>query len=638
MLKQTSLANTKEIDLEYNLIIEKLLDANYRYKHLVTHNRFYEQYKRFYDQIRDIKTRKSVFIIKARIVYMTLEMSYYVRFTENPKSEFRKMLGIGENTFRVAYTRYLTKKCKIDPKEYKTKVLMKGIDILNKISVKNYKGLDYRDVKKKIVNKLHELYDFLESYTFNFSTDETSQKIMRDLRNHLNPNGFDIKKIFRAGYYSYFYPQDLGVFLLYLCVKILLRQKEIKFNNASNDLDYRDLCLENTSFSGIRFMIRLFRNMFEKEGFLLKNTKRLTREAYLRKLEEFKAINPKDVQRIKNLFAILNVNLQTFAEIIPYRVHGNRINKGTIFEKLKRGHNLTLLTYRRMRKNLINLHTRGEIPLKEFQLALKYLDNLLNLKEKDLYHNKIKYPFKYNKASLRDISDIVLRKKLTRYLRDIEAENYPTSIFNNFKISASSFKLKGNHKEHLTSETIEKQLIEPLLLKRKIICNKLGFIHNLRITTGTIINKHQKAQGKRPDHQPILDKLISEEKVVSVEFPLWVKNRDGENVVGHIDLLAVKDREIIIADFKQSKYKMRRCLLQVIVYAHLLKTRLNLDSTANIKLVLFTENESWSFTPDILSDILSFVDETNKRRAERLKTTSKYRYDLKEELLKIVNA
>ena len=60
--------------------------------------------------------------------------------------------------------------------------------------------------------------------------------------------------------------------------------------------------------------------------------------------------------------------------------------------------------------------------------------------------------------------------------------------------------------------------------------------------------------GKHPDHPPILNYILSEEKkVLAIEIPVWKESnsiRNTEYFIGHIDLLLIESNTLVIADYK----------------------------------------------------------------------------------------
>lgn len=111
--------------------------------------------------------------------------------------------------------------------------------------------------------------------------------------------------------------------------------------------------------------------------------------------------------------------------------------------------------------------------------------------------------------------------------------------------------------------------------------------------------------------------LSNNSNVIGIEVPVW--KIGAINYTEYIDLLAVIDNTLIIADYKPTENEVLRSIPQILAYAYMIKQRLGLGGFKNILCVGFTNDIAWSFNPSILeAEVLDFINYTNLSRKSPL--------------------
>ena len=286
-------------------------------------------------------------------------------------------------------------------------------------------------------------------------------------------------------------------------------------------------------------------------------------------------------------------------------------------------------TFQNIRKFIIK-----HVNPKEQKKALIWLKNIKNLRYNDFRYGSITYSFKWTRTSFIKF----LNNSLYRFLFKLWKGNYPRHIFtdpNNTR--ASNLKFHGTSKEQVKTDTIEKYFSDFLEThdSNHYLCRHVRSVfHHYKI------NKI----GKQPDHPPILNYILSEEKkTLALEIPVWKcinTPANTEYFIGHIDLLLIEGDTLVIGDYKPKLREIYKSLPQITVYAVFFRDRLkdySKNSNLKIKYVGFTKDYAIEWNPDILiPKIIEFVEKENKLRKNNLLTASrKSKKDLQEELKKI---
>ena len=114
-------------------------------------------------------------------------------------------------------------------------------------------------------------------------------------------------------------------------------------------------------------------------------------------------------------------------------------------------------------------------------------------------------------------------------------------------------------------------------------------------------------------------------------MPVWRQLTDNSYFTGHIDLLAVIDSTLVIADYKPTKTEIIKSIPQICAYAYMAKQRLEIKDFSNIICVGFSKNITWSLPPQILGEkILTFIEELNAQRVDSLKSKRNKRKNITE--------
>ncbi len=203
---------------------------------------------------------------------------------------------------------------------------------------------------------------------------------------------------------------------------------------------------------------------------------------------------------------------------------------------------------------------------------------------KKLYHQQV-YEFQYHKGKM----DILLLNRdlrpLKNYLLDIETERFPHKIFNK-----NSTRI---------SETRLGLLPAKKILKKNIANTLTGLALGL---AGSNKHRHQAVQGFM---------LANDAVTIAAEIPVFLTGRDVQYftekgfeigldlkmpLVGHIDLLQVRNGLIHILDYKPDAAMEKSALCQLTLYALALASRTRL-ALMHFKCAWFDETDYLEFFP-----------------------------------------
>lgn len=176
---------------------------------------------------------------------------------------------------------------------------------------------------------------------------------------------------------------------------------------------------------------------------------------------------------------------------------------------------------------------------------------------------------------------------------------------------------------------IKRQLVNSLIKKQRIFSNINEMTMEMHTITEAVIKKY-----KTTSHEPILTHLLMEMKqlnVLSVETPVWYRK-----ITGHIDLLGELDDTLFVIEYKPKEAESYKVMVQTCIYALILSKLLKI-STKKIKCLIFTPKIALKYDPDILNDIIKFIQIENSKRGRRLTLKNNKPYDIEENILKLIS-
>ena len=294
---------------------------------------------------------------------------------------------------------------------------------------------------------------------------------------------------------------------------------------------------------------------------------------------------------------------------------------------------------------------REDISTKESQIFMtrgrtnsiksKSLEEQFGFKQKDFYHNKLKYVFRW--APFRHDSESPQNLKLKEFLSRIY-ENDDIGIFRRKDIilnSCSTFRikyLKTLSAIKITDELKKKGLIVefdefddnpniPDTLKNLILTarevedkieNEIASLKESNLDKNELKDRIMNIRSMRHDFVEYLS-TKSNNNVIAAEVPVW---DDSLFITGHIDILLFNDKmiskKIGIGDYKPDveigkSYNFLKSLPQVCMYALLLRKHLGFD---NIKTycVSFNRKKGWIYKPDIIFKLPNIIKNHYEQR------------------------
>jgi hypothetical protein len=219
--------------------------------------------------------------------------------------------------------------------------------------------------------------------------------------------------------------------------------------------------------------------------------------------------------------------------------------------------------------------------------------------------------FLYNPEHLRLIDDMYLRNLLINFFEDSLRLNIP---YFHDSLRCSNFRIRGSDKQPLRLQDFSNFVKN--LINQKII--------DISSNLGGLLINYIKAAIKNFDgnhilfsrsgfllHPPLLRYILyKESSAIAIELPIV----RGDGLSGHIDLIIFYQNIIYICDYKPNLWGLDkfRVIPQICSYALILKDQLKLNY--DIQCVIFSDDESWSFSPDILKHHINpFVQQLSTR-------------------------
>jgi len=582
-------------------------------------------------------SKRSPHLIAAAILSVILETHFDVVFT---KKEYSSILSVNNAKF-IDCINYLIKNFfTIDNSVYYNKILYYYHILIEKLN-KDYELNLSEEVRQTVIKeKVTEFYFSLKNNYIYIPEDILPKLYVSQQKTYeiLNNHGLDINALFKKLKYKNFMPQYMALALIYFC-------KDFEPIKSKKKLNYVELSkLTNYSGKKIRNLVTLLRfNIENMENYRYYHTKYYSKEHFVNDLEEsYKKTKRSDFLFLLKTFKILRLTPNEFAQNVVSYVSkkGESCSPRTLIYILRKkvssiGNN----TYYKMEKNVKNLYKQKKISGVQLHKVLRLILRAENIKISVLFHNSVKYSFRFNRINLKKISDPLIRSRLTNHFLKIKEGNYPKQIFDNESVTKGSmFYLRGTNKEKLLPDEIIK-LIKQLNIRQKMGIQKTSLLRSFSEFANKSHTSYLDRFGIIPHHQPILNSLIKKKNIIAIEMPVWGIARNGENFSGHLDVLAFYNDMIIIGDYKPNEKEIFHSLPQICAYAYLLKQQLQLKNFKKIVCIGFSKDVVWAFKPQVLEDIYNFVKLQNTKRTENLKCKGRSSVikDLAQEISKILS-
>lgn len=493
--------------------------------------------------------------------------------------------------------------------------------------------------RQKVENYLIQYIDKLESYlSKNLGINFGKHNINRLNNNSIESamaifdyaivNDFLILDINRNNEIDYYFPQDLAFSLLYYTFKKIKGLEDLATPAKLEECFGSEFSFKHVND---RSSNRLYDYITDYIG-------RYKGQIYSR--ETFIKMMKKSLKEFYHLETDFLLRLYQTVDMSPVEF-GNELNihntPGTsgILRVIKKKTSFTepqtfLNIKRFIAKNLLGCNQKK---------ALHWINNIQKLRRRDLIHQSVTYPFRWNESNLKDINNDKLRESLYGYLYDIWKDNFPRDIFmSSENPRASMLKFFGTSKEPLKINEIKNFFKNELQFydSKFFLCQ---FVQN-------IYNNFKKMKiGKIPDHNPILNNILMNcQSAIGIEIPVWKPIKNSQlHYIGHIDLLLHQGDKLIIADYKLNEQKIFKALPQLTAYAIMVKDRLEKSGVRledNIICVGFSKDLAYTFKPESLfPKMLQFVKIINSKRKTALLSKkvpkNTIRTDLYDDLLKL---
>jgi hypothetical protein len=222
--------------------------------------------------------------------------------------------------------------------------------------------------------------------------------------------------------------------------------------------------------------------------------------------------------------------------------------------------------------------------------------------EKDMFHQGLRYTFKWVKHRHNALQHDSQSKTIYKYLNSIAKGNYPKEFFNDRTIQRiSQFRLNKLKRGKVAE-------IGKTLIREGHIQETLS-IHELTKISKHLFADHVNAQMRKPSHHEIQTRILGEDPhSIAMEIPIWGKPPTTPEVVtGHIDLIRIIEDTLYIVDYKPENTFMPS-IPQVAFYGLLMQKNLNMKK---IKCTSFSNKKMWEFKPEILKEINTILSEHN---------------------------
>jgi hypothetical protein len=324
--------------------------------------------------------------------------------------------------------------------------------------------------------------------------------------------------------------------------------------------------------------------------------------------EQLSTFNHFETYFILTLFRLSQLNPLDFAKKINYR--SGRVN--SLIDIFKNRQNLVTpnsLSY-------FDSFIRNNIPFKYHSELLNMLESIRDIRRQEFVHYKIRYDFGFNEKLVKDIWNDQIRSFFSQYFETIMMRQLPDAFFTlkpNSRVS--NLCISGIQSEPLKSISIFDKFIIPLYEQGLISIYRNDYF--LSTFCRFVIESYSEGFRSKPTHQPILSAILQQSKIsLAIEVPIWFNFGCEFTMTGHIDLIMLRNDEIIVADYKLNRFQMLRSIPQICIYGYLLNKMLtNLGLNLSIKCLLFSPREAWEFSFRILeTHFLNFINKTNNLR------------------------
>ena len=217
-------------------------------------------------------------------------------------------------------------------------------------------------------------------------------------------------------------------------------------------------------------------------------------------------------------------------------------------------------------------------------------------------HGSIPYEFTYKQILDKCLESKPVRR-LKRYMELVEQGTFPNALFNDARVPrASKMRIRGLEKG-------QKSFLQQYMVDTGLVTRLGPGTSPLPAMVQAVFkNFKEMAIGKNPAHEPVLKSLLLRHPdSVAIELPVWrVAARRNECLTGHVDLLQVGSLddgrvEIRVMDYKpEGENKFILFLPQIVLYATLLREKIDPDGEAMLSCIIFDKKVAWQFSHDIL--------------------------------------
>ena len=590
------------------------LNEEFKEKFLTYFYQICSKYKRLTKFDRLSEHRKTILIeqMTAAIIYLVLHLQYDMDFLTLKRKDFCSILKISEDTFNLSYLiPFIENYVEINELEYYEKNLSYYSLFIEKLDKEYTLDLSSEFKEKILKTKVINLFNSLKTNQLYTPEDvkTTFEKGKQLLSDHLNKYGLDIGMLFKLKQYRHVMPQYMAILLLFFFKDLSPISEKVELNlveklNLLFDVSaYRLQMLYNV----LKFPVQKLENK------RLYKVRQYPRDDFINDLKDLlKKSHRLDVHTLLKLYLLTDLDPHTFAkEVVDYGdIRGGR----RLIQLLERD-SMTSIIFTRMITNFTRLYQENVISKINFRKALSLLNNMIHIRAISLKHGAFTYGFTFRAQNLKNTKKTVLKTKILHYFIEIMNENYPKYLFDDPNIpSASILYLKGSVQEKLSIKSIKTNIVERAIKNGTLKVNDLKFKEKFSMLTNKIYTDYTNNFGVKPDHAPILNSFIEKKYVLGIEVPVWICSKNF-TFTGHIDLLAMYNDTLIIADYKPTEKQILKSFPQISVYAYMIKDRLGLKDFSKTICVGFSKDVTYSFTPVILeNELLEFINDVNSKR------------------------
>ncbi len=493
--------------------------------------------------------RKSLKLITVALISILLRVGYNITNNNFSRSKFVGILKIKANKL-CSYRSYIVRNfLEVNELEYSSKILDYYEEYIEKIDEFYSLHLDFEFKTTILKNKIKYLLIHLINNRIRIphSTFENLCANQQENGKILERYGLNIKILFKQNRYKFFAPQYIALLLIYFYKDItqIKEKKNLNINKLGKLFDiphYTFITLYNL----VKFTIQNTLNI------KISQRRTYTRELFLTDLKKnLTGRYSLDFDLIFKLYALTDLDPDTFARKII--THAGVKGARTLINMIKK-YSLSIPTYKKIRENFIELHRKRLISDSNLSKAQSILEKVAHIKSISLKHGSLIFNFRINEKNLSRIQDLDIKTKLSNYLRMIIKGNYPKYLFDDSNTpSGSILYLKGNVQEKLNMDIIKSRLLKKLQIEKKLMKHNSGLFLQFSEITKNMYQEYSTKFGTIPNHDPILSSLVKYENIIGIEVPVWKKLSNGTYFTGHIDLLAISNDILIIADYKPTE-------------------------------------------------------------------------------------